>query len=207
MVVVPEHLESQIRLLQRGGYRFSSAEQLLEGGGGAPRPGTAVVTFDDGFLDNLTVAAPLLQRLGVRGTFYVCPGMWGQRHELVKGEGAQLLDEDGARQLHEEGMELGAHTMSHPDLRLLGDDQLRSELRDSKAAVEAVTGRPCRTLAYPFGLHDQRVENAAQAAGFELAFAWRPGPWRPFAAPRMPAPVRRGGGLLALKMLGVRRRV
>ena len=75
----------------------------------------------------------------------------------------------------------------------------------SKAAVEELTGRPCRTFAYPYGLHDERVTRAVADAGYELAFTWLPGPWRPLEAPRLPAPPRHGAARLAVKLLGVRR--
>jgi hypothetical protein len=61
-------------------------------------------------------------------------------------------------------------------------------------------------LAYPFGAHDDRVRAAARSAGYELAWAWLPGPWEAFAAPRLPGPTRHGALRLALKMAGVGRR-
>lgn len=79
--------------------------------------------------------------------------------------------------------------MTHPDLRTLDETALRRELVDSKAAVEDITGRACRSLAYPFGLHDERVRRAAAEAGFAVAFSFEPGPWQPFAAPRFPGPL------------------
>jgi peptidoglycan/xylan/chitin deacetylase (PgdA/CDA1 family) len=203
LLVSPERLESHIRFLQRRGYRFSTAEELV--GSGRPQSGTAVLTFDDGFRSCLTEAVPLLRRLDVRATFYVCPGLFGGQHWHLPGEAGRLLDEDEARALVEAGMELGSHSISHPDLRLLDGGELAVELRDSKAAVERITGQPCRTLAYPYGLHDERVEQAASEAGYELAFAWLPGPWRELAAPRLPAPPRHGPLRLALKLAGIRR--
>jgi len=206
LVVSLDRLERQVRLLLSAGYRFLTAEELLGLGDRPPPPGTAVLTFDDGFRSWLTLVAPLLNRMGVRATFYVCPGMWGVQHPLVEGEAGRLLEESDSRALLEAGMELGSHTSSHPDLRGLDDAALAAELQASKAAIEALTGAPCRTHAYPYGLHDARVERAAADAGYELAFAWLPGPWRSFSAPRLPAPTRHGAGRLALKLAGVRRR-
>jgi peptidoglycan/xylan/chitin deacetylase (PgdA/CDA1 family) len=103
-------------------------------------------------------------------------------------------------------MELGAHSQTHADLLLVDGRDLAYELRESKAAVERITGRPCRTLAYPYGNRDERVVEAAAEAGYELAFAWLPGPWRQLEAPRLPAPPRHGALRLALKLAGVRRR-
>jgi peptidoglycan/xylan/chitin deacetylase (PgdA/CDA1 family) len=204
LLVDPALLESHVRYLKRRDYRFVTAEELLAES--PPRPGTAVLTFDDGFQNWLTAAVPVLERLGVQATFYVCPGIFGGQHWDLDGEEGQLLDEAGARELVAAGMELGSHSLSHPDLRTLDDAELRRELEESKSAVEQITGGPCRTLAYPFGLYDDRVVAAAGAAGYELAFGWLPGPWSPLEAPRLPAPPRHGAGRLAFKLLGVRRR-
>jgi peptidoglycan/xylan/chitin deacetylase (PgdA/CDA1 family) len=206
IVTSPRHFEAHVAHLLRRGYRFATAEQLLDGGRPRrPRRGTAVLTFDDGFADALDVVLPILRRHGVPATFYVNPGRLGGRHELVQGDAGRLLDADGLRTLRAAGMELGSHSMTHVDLRRLDDDRLTEELAASRAAIERISGAPCRTLAYPYGLYDRRVADAAGAAGYELAFAWVPGPWRPLAAPRLPAPPRHGAGRLALKLAGVRR--
>jgi peptidoglycan/xylan/chitin deacetylase (PgdA/CDA1 family) len=203
LIVSPKHLEAHVRLLLRRGYDFVTAGELPLAG--PPPHRTAVLTFDDGWSNWLTIAVPLLERLGLRATFFVSPGLWGGRQPDVTGPAAQLLDEDGARALHEAGMELGSHSLSHPDLRGLDDPALARELAESKTAVEAITSKPCTTLAYPYGLFDERVERAAAAAGYDLAFAWLPGPWRRWAVPRMPGPPRHGSRRLALKLLGLRR--
>jgi peptidoglycan/xylan/chitin deacetylase (PgdA/CDA1 family) len=204
LVLSAERFESQVRMLQRRGYGFLTAEEVLAAGRLAPR--TAALTFDDGFRSWLTLVAPLLERLGVRGTFYVPTGWIGGRHPRVDGAAGALLERSEVRALADAGMEIGAHSVSHPDLRTLDDAALRNELRDSRAAIEEITGRPCRTMAYPYGLHDERVRAAAADAGYGLAWAWLPGRWDALAAPRLPAPPRHGSGRLALKLLGLRRR-
>jgi peptidoglycan/xylan/chitin deacetylase (PgdA/CDA1 family) len=204
LLTSPQHLEAHLRFLQRRGYRFLTAEELL--GQGVPQPRTAVVTFDDGFENWLTGALPVLGRLGVPATFYVCPGLLGLPHPELDGAEGALLDDEGAKELVAAGMELGSHSLTHADLRKLDDETLAFELQESKAAVERITGRPCRTFAYPYGLYDQRVVRAVAAAGYELAFAWLPGPWRPLEAPRLPAPPRHGAMRLALKLAGLRKR-
>ena len=206
LVVPPDKLRSQLRLLTRLGYRFRTPEDLLTDSSPLPPvSGTACVTFDDGLASDLHVAAPLLEELGIRGSFYVCPGLWGRQHTDINGDAGRLLARDEAAELSERGMELGSHAMTHSDLRKLDDATLAAELTESKSAIEELTGRPCRVIAYPFGLHDERVESAAVRTGYELGLGWGPGRWRREAVPRMPGPPRHGGLRLGLKLLGIRR--
>jgi peptidoglycan/xylan/chitin deacetylase (PgdA/CDA1 family) len=203
VVLSPGRFDAHVRLLLRRGYRFATASEIDPAR--RPEPRTALLTFDDGFAGWVTVVLPILRRLGVRATFYPCPGRWGGQHTSVLGEQGRLMDEAGARELHDAGMELGSHTLTHRDLRKLDDETLEREVRESKAGIEAVTGEPCRTFAYPYGLYDDRVIRAVRDAGYALAFTWAPGPWKPLEAPRLRPPPRAGAGELALELLGVRR--
>lgn len=207
LLVSEDRLRDQLTRLQRIGYRFITAGELAVGyDGDRPPDGIAVATFDDGLRNNLTNAVPVLESLGIRATFYVCPGLWGLQHGDIAGEQGALLTSEEAARLVERGMELGAHSLTHPDLRLLPAEELRRQIEGSKTQIEAITGEPCTTFAYPFGLFDGREEKAVEDAGFDLALAWTPGPWRRYATPRMPTPPRHGGLRLLLKMAGVRRR-
>lgn len=199
------HFEEHLELLQRRNYQIVRASDLVDAAP-PPAPGTAVLTFDDGLRDGVTDVLPALRNRGLVATFFVNPGLLGGTHDLVTGPRGQLVDADDVATLACAGMEIGSHSLEHRDLRRLSDDVLVRDLIESKARIEAITQRPCRTLAYPFGLHDARVRDAAATAGYELAFTWRPGVWDAMAAPRLPAPARHGARRLGLKLLGVRRR-
>jgi peptidoglycan/xylan/chitin deacetylase (PgdA/CDA1 family) len=163
LVLDPDLLRSQVRLLRRLGYRFATAGDVLARHGGGPPPrGTAVLTFDDGWADALHTVLPLLRDAGAVASFYVCAGMWGGQHTSVPGEAGRLLTRDEARELHRAGMEVASHTLTHPDLRGLDDARLRAELVDARADVAETIGAPVTTLAYPFGLSDARVQDAAR---------------------------------------------
>ncbi len=207
LLIDPGHLRSHVSMLKRRGYAFRTAGELVADADAGPSPRTAVLTFDDGWLDGLTTVAPLLDSLGVRATFYVNPGRWGEQHLDVAGEPGRLLDAEQARALHEHGMELGSHSRDHAVLTALDDDALAADLAQSKAEIEALTGEACLTLAYPFGIFDERVGRSARAAGYELCFGWLPGPWERYGAPRLPPPTRAGAWALRLKMRGVHKPV
>lgn len=207
LVLDAGRFERQVRLLHRAGYRFLTAGELVARGPDRPLPpATAALTFDDGWMGDATVVSPILRRLGVRATFFVCPDwLAGGSHPEVEGVAGQLLDEAGVAALVADGHEVGSHSLAHRDLRKLADAELADDLARSKAALEELTGRPCPAFAYPYGLFGEREERAVAAAGYEVAFAWGEGPWRRFAVPRLPTPPRNGAAVLALKMLGVRR--
>lgn len=79
---------------------------------------------------------------------------------------------------------IGAHTVSHPDLRYVADDELAAELVDGRAQLEEWLGHPVDTLAYPFGDTDDRVRRATAAAGYKRAYVTDNHGWRseiPFA--------------------------
>ena len=83
-------------------------------------------------------------------------GWLGTEHEHE----LQPLSWDELRRLQDAGWEIGSHACSHPYLTRLGDDELERELGESRRRLETELGRPCRSLAYPYGDHDERVVRA-----------------------------------------------
>ena len=116
---------------------------------------TAIFTtsWDDGHPLDLRVAE-LLAKYGLPGTFYV-PG---------RGP-AQVMDGSAVRSLSA-GFEIGAHTMTHGNLLAMNDEQVRSEMADSKRYVEDLTGRECATFAPPGGRFRHSHLALAAVAGF-----------------------------------------
>jgi peptidoglycan/xylan/chitin deacetylase (PgdA/CDA1 family) len=174
--VTPEHLERQLEWLVRRGYRGVTFAEAL-----ALPPGrNVVVTFDDAYRSVLTLGAPILQRLGLPGTVFA-PTAWMDRDEPMTWPGidewigteheSELmpLSWDELGDLADQGWEVGSHTRTHPRLTQVGDEQLRAELVGSREDCEARLGRPCRTIAYPYGDHDVRVRMAAREAGYDAA--------------------------------------
>jgi peptidoglycan/xylan/chitin deacetylase (PgdA/CDA1 family) len=106
------------------------SEAADELGGGRPRPGIAVVTFDDGLRNNYTAALPILSRLGIRATVYVaCNFIGGYNPWVSPGGGGEMLGEEDIQTLAASGWEIGAHTLSHPDMA--GNGCRRSPARQS----------------------------------------------------------------------------
>ena len=174
--VTTRQLREQLELLVARGYRGVTFHEAVTAS--PPRPALAI-TFDDGFASVLERAFPILSSLGLVGTVFVVtdftetaelldwPGIdgWRETHESeVRGLTWGELD-----QLAAAGWEVGSHTRTHPRLTQLDDDSVADELAGSRAACERALGRPCRSLAYPFGDVDARIEAAARAADYEAA--------------------------------------
>ena len=191
LAIGPAQLERQVAALLRRGWSPGTADDALDG-----RNRVLHVTFDDAFR-SISRALPILEALRVPATVFVCSGYAEDGRPLDVPE----LATDAARQPHElatmpwdeirelrdRGVEIGSHTVNHPRLTQLGDEELRRELGESRERLEAELGRPCRFLAYPYGDEDERVHQAAEDAGYEAAFAL-PGRERPlnrYALPRI----------------------
>jgi peptidoglycan/xylan/chitin deacetylase (PgdA/CDA1 family) len=129
--------------------------------------GCAALTFDDGFLDNLQILAPLLAAEGVPATVFVPTGWLGQTHPYAPQ--TRVMTADEVLELRSHGVEIGSHTHGHPDLSTLDGDAVLEELRRGKRELEDLLGEPVETLAYPFGRADAGTREAARAAGFVAA--------------------------------------
>jgi len=107
-----------------------------------------------------------------------------QRIMLDYGLETELLNADylSVDQLVELGshplITIGAHTVSHPDLRYANDAELEYELVEGRAQLERWLGHPVTCLAYPFGDTDFRVRRATAAAGYRRAYLTETPNWR-----------------------------
>jgi peptidoglycan/xylan/chitin deacetylase (PgdA/CDA1 family) len=202
LLLSPALFEAQLELLLRAGFRFVTLAELAQrlNGGGSP-PGLAVVTFDDGMKNNLITALPILARLGLPATVYVAVGFIGGHSPWLPGTGGEMLDEAEVDQLAQAGWEIGAHTMSHPDLSTMTYEACRAEMEQSRTALQRIAGTEVQTFAYPFGRYGPEAVAAARDCGFTAAVTIGSGKWTRHELTR--AMVSRGDpfGLLMLKMV------
>jgi peptidoglycan/xylan/chitin deacetylase (PgdA/CDA1 family) len=76
---------------------------------------------------------------------------------------------DQAREMDAAGVEIGSHTLTHPILTRVADEQLRWELRQSRARLEDQLQRPVDLFCYPNGNYDERVQAEVARAGYRCA--------------------------------------
>jgi peptidoglycan/xylan/chitin deacetylase (PgdA/CDA1 family) len=195
----PAALTRHVRTLRRWSYRLVGYRELCEAVAEGRAAGLASLTFDDGFEDNLRVLAPLLRDLGAPGTTFVMTGLLGEPHPYAPRH-ARVCTAEEVRALHAAGIELGAHTRSHPRLTDLPEAEQLAELKGSKDDLEDLVQAEVATAAYPYGAADDATRRAARDAG--LRFACRTmgdGRWDdPFDQPRQS--MRNGATGLGLRL-------
>jgi len=150
--------------------------------GDQPLPSKPVIlTFDDGYADNYTLALPLLRERGMKAVVFVIgdaritTNVW----DAAEGEPVlPLLDRRQIREMAEQGIEFGSHTRSHPRLAGLDPGRLRVEVAGSKRAIEERVGAPVISLCYPYGSVDGAAKEAVADAGYAFGVASDSGPLR-----------------------------
>jgi len=172
LYVRPGSFYRQMALLRLMGYRGLSMGAAMPYLRGEKQGKVAVITFDDGYADTVELALPALRRFGHSATCYVVSQRIGQHNTWdVDQIGARkpLMSEDQLRAWNAAGMEVGAHTRTHPHLTSCDLVSLTTEVEGSKADLEECLQIPVTQFCYPYGSHDERVVEAVRAAGFEAA--------------------------------------
>jgi peptidoglycan/xylan/chitin deacetylase (PgdA/CDA1 family) len=124
-----------------------------------------LVTFDDGYRDTLTTAAPALAERGMTATVYVTTGVV----DAASPGGDPMLTWSQIDELAGMGHEIGAHSHTHPQLDTLALRSVRREVGGSRAWLQDRTGLPIASFAYPHGYSDARVRRVVRDAGFTSA--------------------------------------
>lgn len=133
----------------------------------------AALTFDDGFRNFATHAWPLLQAQGFPATLLVVSDHVGRDNRWRGREDAgipvlPLLDWTELRALQDQGLVIGGHTRTHPNLRALDAAAVREELTGCAATIERHLGARPAGFAYPYGALGAREVSCA-AESFQWA--------------------------------------
>jgi hypothetical protein len=132
-------------------------------------PKSALITLDDGYASAFEVARPILKKFNYPWTYFI--------YTNYIGAGGKSITWEQLAQLRDEGVEIGAHTASHSNLRETHGKSseayeawLHNEIVGSKELLEHKLGIRCAVFAYPEGRYNAKVLEVVKAAGFEAAF-------------------------------------
>lgn len=156
--------DAQMNFLASSGYVPITPEELYKGMNGElelPEK-TVLITFDDGYVDNYTNAFPILKKYGMKATIFVVPAFIGQSERYMTW--------DNLKEMEKNGVTIQSHTLNHRALEELPDDEIRSELLNSRLVLEEQLGHPVEFLAYPTGTYNLHIAGIARDVGYKAAF-------------------------------------
>jgi peptidoglycan/xylan/chitin deacetylase (PgdA/CDA1 family) len=144
--------------------------EAVDRGDAASLERAVVITFDDGFADFGTAVPALVER-GLTATLFVTTGLLRGAPEPVAAPGLNehMLEWEQLPELHAVGIEIGAHSHSHPHLDTLGRDGARREIAVSRRLLNEAIGDEVETFAYPNGYSSRHVRRLVQAEGYRAA--------------------------------------
>ena len=172
LVVSPSAFARQMLWLKWLGYTglsMGSLQPFLNG----EKVGKVVgITFDDGYLNNLTHALPVLERHGFSSTCYAVSSLLGKTNLWDREVGiaqVPLMNESQLRQWVAGGQEVGSHTQKHINLLDADESTCRLEIAQGQSALEAIVSRPVNHFCYPYGRYAPQHVDMVETQGFATA--------------------------------------
>jgi peptidoglycan/xylan/chitin deacetylase (PgdA/CDA1 family) len=165
LYICPDQFLAQLTYLHDHGWHTITADGLadLMAARNCPDPKVFVISIDDGAVDGYDNAAPIMESLAMRGTYFVTTGKEGG---LRPGK----ISWDQLRDLVARGHAIGDHSKTHENLKVQPADVLYDQIEVAQQIFQQQLGFRPRTFAYPYGRYNDAVIAQVAASGLELAF-------------------------------------
>jgi peptidoglycan/xylan/chitin deacetylase (PgdA/CDA1 family) len=175
----PAAFAEQMRWLRRHGYHAVTSDDVARHvAAGRPFAGRPVlISFDDAYCDFDAVAWPVLRAHDFTAEIFVVTDKVGGHADwdVAYGPPAPLMDWPQIQALATAGARFGSHMASHSHMAELSSREIVLEAARSRAALERALGKPCRSIAAPFGEGDERFVRIARQCGYASGFTTDPG--------------------------------
>ncbi len=171
--VSAEEFEKQMRYLIEHKYQVLSIPEMLdliEAKRTMPKK-AVVITFDDGYEDNFSIAFPILKKYGFRAAVFLTTGTISGSRTTSGGVVIPMLNWHQIREMADSGLvEFYPHSDTHPKLDVVNEDALESEIQTSRNIVEKELNTKVTVFAYPYGRYNKLVMQKLRENGFRAAF-------------------------------------
>ena len=129
---------------------------------------TVAITFDDGYLDVFLNAYPYLKKYDLPATIFVTTGNV-EKKMILDNMCLPMLNWGEIRVMSKNKIEIGAHTITHPKLTQIDEEQAKQEIKGSKMEIEIQIAKEVSLFAFPSGAYNQRLINLVKQLGFKAA--------------------------------------
>jgi peptidoglycan/xylan/chitin deacetylase (PgdA/CDA1 family) len=158
----PRVFAEQMRRLKEWGVKVVSLDTVAQAVvSTVPYGGCVAITFDDGFKNIHEYALPVLHRYGFTATIFLVPHYCGKNNswpsQWTSIPRGPLLSWVEIGEMGKYGIDVGAHTLTHPDLTKMPLSQAEEEITQSKKIIEDHVGTEIRMFAYPYGRYDSGI--------------------------------------------------
>ncbi|MBQ9097208.1 MAG: polysaccharide deacetylase family protein [Clostridia bacterium] len=166
MNITAEDFENHIASLIENGYNIISFNTYIDHINGLcdlPEK-SVIITFDDGYLSNYTVAFPILRKYGAYGTVFVVTsrvGSYDTQYPHFTWKQAKEMVDSGI-------MSIYSHTVSHTNMLERSANEIAYEVRKSKYIIEKNLGVKCNVLAAPHGLFSKTATFVIGESGYDV---------------------------------------
>ena len=161
--ITPAAFEAQIGSLKNRGFQSVLPEEIYKfytNGDSLPAK-PILISFDDTRKEHYKTVAPILEKYGFKGTFFIMTVSIGKKN---------YMSNDDIKELADRGHAIGHHTWDHQDLRNLPSDQWVTQIDKPKLSLENAIGKPVLSFAYPFGVWNQNAISELKERGITTAF-------------------------------------
>lgn len=137
------------------------------------------VTFDDGLSSILENALPELIKRKIPITVFIpsakinCYPKWEQKRQEVYNDD-RILNQVEIKELADQGIEIGSHTLHHTDLRNVTLQVAKEEYELSKSQLEEITGKKVVSFSFPYGSYNDELINQAFTCGYSFVYTTQP---------------------------------
>jgi peptidoglycan/xylan/chitin deacetylase (PgdA/CDA1 family) len=148
--------------------KLSDLAAFLKGEKQIDKP-SFVLTFDDGYQDNLEIA-PFLKEKGINPAVFVL----AESNDIDRKQLANdklMLTDDEILKLHEYGWEIGAHSATHADFTKLDEKKAEYEIKHAKQNLIQRLNIPIKYFSYPKGYYNEQIIKMVKESGYELALS------------------------------------
>lgn len=206
--VKPSSFAIQMWILHRLGYKGLSLHDLKPYLTGEKTGKVVGITFDDGYKNNLTQAAPILLKYKFTATCYVVSDAVGRDNFWDQNAGIPsntIMNKSELREWSRLGLEIGCHTSTHPNLASLDYMDQKRDIAKSKNYLELILDKPVNQFCYPYGSYNRETITLVKELGFEMATtmirARVAKNENPFTLPRVPVTYHTLPHLFTIKLL------
>jgi peptidoglycan/xylan/chitin deacetylase (PgdA/CDA1 family) len=136
------------------------------------------ITFDDGYKNNLINAAPILKKFNFSATCYIVSQRIGTSNSWDLNKGITqnpLMTQLEINEWLRLGLDIGAHSQTHPSLEGLSEQQSQNEIFNCKAELEKMFKVPIKDFCYPFGRFNESLVYMTKLAGYTSAVSMNRG--------------------------------